>query len=140
MKSLKVIFALGIFFTALIAAPSAEAQVTSMKSQYNLTVDTVTNTGTKWLKTLSLNGYSKVVAVQFIAEEISGTTGGTAQLQGSLDGSYWYNIGSAYTLTDVASQSTVFTITDFPHVYLRVFVTGTGTMSDKIYAKFIRRS
>lgn len=124
---------------AMVIAPESKAQI-SMKSQYALTEDTVTNGATKYLTSSVINGYKKVVVVQFIATEISGTTGGTATLQGSLDGSNWYTIGSAYTLTDVATQSTSFSITDFGHLYLRVAVTGTGTMSDKIYAKFIARA
>ena len=102
------------------------------------TLDTVTNTATKYLVSGAIKG-AKTVTVSFTATEISGTTGGTATLQGSLDGSHWYTIGSAYTLTDVAAQTTSFKITDFGDLYLRVAVTGTGTMSDQIQAKFLAR-
>lgn len=129
-----------IAFTMALVAPKADAQVTNMLSQYSLTVDTVT-TGSKYLTAPStISGYKKVVTIQFLAVEISGTTAGTAQVQGSLDGTNYYDIGSAYTLTDVASQVTSFIVSDFGSLYLRLKVTASGTMSDKIYAKFLTRN
>jgi hypothetical protein len=149
MKKLIAIL-LSAFVLVAVSAPHVKAQtpaVTSLTSQYYLTVDTVTNTATKYLTyqtaagvNAPLSGYKKIVTVTFKAVEISGTTGGTAQVQGSLNGTDWYNIGSAYTLTDVASQVTSFTVTDWGAIYLRVAVTGTGTMSDKIYAQFLPRT
>lgn len=116
------------------------AQVNTMTSAaYPANViDTVTNTATKYLVSGRL-GKGATVTVQFTATEISGTTAGTATLQGSLDNSNWYTIGSAYTLTDVAAQTTAFKVTTPNEVYLRVAVTGSGTMSDQIKAKYLLR-
>lgn len=138
MKKFILIAIIGLI--AFVSKP-ATAQVTNLLSQYSLTVDTVDNTETLYLTLAStISGYRKVVTVQFLATEISGTTAGTAQVQGSLDGTNYYNLGSAYTLTDVASQCTSITLTDWGSLYLRVKVTGSGTMSDKIYAKVLTRN
>jgi hypothetical protein len=126
--------------TAFVSTP-AKSQAISLVSQYSSTVDTVTNSATKYLTAPApISGYKKLITIQFWAVEISGTTAGTAQVQASLDGSIWYNIGSAYTLTDVASQTNGFTITDWGSLYLRVAITGSGTMSDKVYSKYLVRS
>lgn len=122
-----------------VGAMISHAQTAMTSAAYPANaVDTVTNTATKYLVSKAIKG-ADVVTVQFYATEISGTTGGTATLQGSLDGTNWYTIGSAYTLTDVASQCTSFKVTSFGDLYLRVAVTGTGTMSDKVYAKWLAR-
>lgn len=133
------------FIAALIASLSfcASAQVKDLKSQYNLNEDTVTNAATKYLTLATSNTlgyYYKVVTVQFWATKISGTVGGTAQLQGSLDRTNWYNVGSAVTLTDVAGQITAFKVSDSGDPYYRVAVTGTGTMAVKISAKLLARN
>ena len=139
MKKLLVLLA--FIGAAFATANKAQAQVTNLFSQYGLTVDTVDNTETLYLSpTATISGYRKVITIQFLAVEVSGTTGGTAQVQGSLDGTNFFNIGSAYTLTDVASQVTSFTVTDWGCLYLRLKVTGTGTMSTKIYAKYLGRN
>ena len=136
MKKLLVLLA--FIGAAFATANKAQAQVTNLLSQYALTVD---NTETLYLSpTATISGYRKVITIQFLAVEVSGTTGGTAQVQGSLDGTNFFNIGSAYTLTDVASQVTSFTVTDWGCLYLRLKVTGTGTMSTKIYAKYLGRN
>lgn len=115
---------------------------TSLVSQYSLTVDTVTNSGTKYLTIpAAVKGFYKTCSVQFYASEISGTTAGTATLQYSLDNSNWYSVprDSVYTLTDVSTQSFGWQLKDWGDLYLRVKVTGSGTMADKIYAKVLYR-
>lgn len=122
---------------ALVAGASAQSAMTSAAYPAN-TIDTVTNSATKYLVSGKVS-QGATVTVAFTATEISGTTGGTATLQGSLDGAVWYTIGSAYTLTDVATQTTSFKVTSACDLYYRVAVTGTGTMSDKIAAKVLVR-
>lgn len=140
----KILIISGLFLLAFSLV--ADAQVYALKSQYNLTVDTITSAAKRLtLKkadntVLGTVGFARVAIVQIDAIEISGTTGGTAQVQGSLDGVTWYNIGSAFTLTDVAAQTTSVKITDGDGLYISVLFTPTGTMSDKVYAKLLRRT
>lgn len=100
--------------------------------------DTVTNTGTA-SKVIKLTAGYSGVAIQAKATEISGTSAGTIKVQGSLDGTNFTDIGSAYTVTDVATQSTMFYVTAPVPVYLRVLQTGSGTMSSVLSVSYVLR-
>mgnify|MGYP006873468339 CR=1 FL=1 len=139
MKSTKILLPLIAILMMLIATP-ASSQVASVNlvSQYKLTVDTVTNTGTKYLElpaSFSGRSYSKTAFITFKADKISGTVGGTAQLEVSANGTDYAPVGTAFTLTDVATQVTpLLTVSTGWYGYkARIKVTGTGTMSAKIY-------
>jgi hypothetical protein len=114
---------------------SASAGVENMLSNYSKVTDTCVNTGTAYLD-ITLNNVYQSVSVQIVITEISGATGGSVWLQGSLDGTNFNNVG-ADTLVpaDVASQSHVFISPNTPYKYYRVLFTGTGTMSATIAAK-----
>lgn len=96
---------------------------------------TLTNTGTVACSLKVSNNYSSVT-VQAVFTKTSGTLGGTATLQGSVDGVTWETIptslvagvASTYTVTDVASQGKSFVITGSPFLHYRISWTGTGTM------------
>lgn len=121
---------------------AANAQ-TALKSQYSLTVDTVTNTATKYLTlTPALGSYFKTISVAVGVTEISGSTGGTVTCEASLDGTIWYNVYSAtdssYTFSpaDVTTlQGFRFKINGWGDKYLRVKYVGTGSMAAAITAK-----
>jgi hypothetical protein len=100
--------------------------------------DTVNNTGTA-NKVIKLTGGYSGIAVTAIATEISGTSGGTIAVYGSPDGTNYDIIGSAYTVTDVASQSKTFYITAPVPVYVKVLQTGAGTMSSVLTVKYVIR-
>lgn len=100
--------------------------------------DTVTNTGTA-SKVFKLTAGYEGVAVTAIATEISGTSAGTIAVYGSPDGTNYDIIGSAYTVTDVASQSKTFYITAPVPVYVKVLQTGSGTMVSKLTVKYVAR-
>lgn len=119
-----------------INTTETKAQGTAMRSANSLTVDTVVNTGTKAMTSSIIKGYYPGATVQFYTTKISGTVGGTAKLQYSLDGSNWFGVNSdsTYTLTDVSTQSGGWKLRDLRASYLRVFFTGTGTMSNKVSA------
>jgi hypothetical protein len=90
--------------------------------------DTIVNTGTASKVILATAGYSGAI-VQVNLTKISGTGAGTVQMQGSLDGVTYTNVGSAYTITNTASQSAYFNISGPLPVYLKVLSTGSGTES-----------
>lgn len=137
-----------LFLTALFLlafAPSEEvtAQVT-LKATFNSSTQavsgasevTVTNTGSDTLFTPKLSkGKLAIFVVTFT--ETSGTSGGSAVLQGSVDGTDYAAIGSAYTVTDVAGVSTTFKVlaVDNAWNFFRIVYTGTGTMVNKMKAK-----
>lgn len=100
--------------------------------------DTVTNSGTA-SKVIRLTAGYAGIAIQAKATEISGTSAGTIKVQGSLDGTNFTDIGSAYTVTDVASQSTMFYVSAPVPVYVRVLQTGSGTMSSVLTVRYVLR-
>jgi len=101
----------------------------------------VTNTGTATVTSTILNSY-ETATIQAVFTKTSGTLGGTATLQASLDGTNYATVATAatvagaatYTVTDVASQSVIFIINGAPYKYYRVSWTGTGTMVGTIAA------
>jgi hypothetical protein len=101
--------------------------------------DTVVNTATVNKSFTVTAGYS-AAGVQIVLTKISGTVAGTTKLQGSLNGTNWEDIGSAFTHTDVASQAKLFTVTGgVPYTYLRTTSTGSGTMSAQIRVYYVLR-
>lgn len=100
--------------------------------------DTVVNTGTASKVIRLTTGYAGI-AIQAKATEISGTSAGTIKVQGSLDGTNYNDIGTAYTVTDVASQTTMFYITAPVPTYIRVLQTGSGTMSSILSVRYVLR-
>jgi hypothetical protein len=90
--------------------------------------DTIVNAGTASKIITVTAGYSGAI-VQVNLTRISGTGAGTVQMQGSLDGVTYTNIGSAFTITNVASQSAYFNISGPLPVFLKVLSTGSGTES-----------
>lgn len=102
--------------------------------------DTLTNAVAKSLTKLLVAPYS-TVTVQVRVAKLSGTVGGTVTLTGSVDGVTYYAISgaSSLTLTDTATQGTIWIVTGNPYSYYKVLGTGTGTMSALISAKVLPR-
>jgi hypothetical protein len=102
-------------------------------------IDTVDNTETVYLSlpsTRSVASYFKGGTVVFKALEISGTGGGTATLEVSSNGTDFAAIPtlSPYTIVDqTAAQTVSWRVTDFAAKSLRIKITGSGTMSYKVY-------
>lgn len=136
----KLILAFALF--AIVA--SASAQV-SLLSPYNLTSDTVTNTGTAYL-TVRNAGTKATTTIQVAVTKISGTVGGTISLLGSVDGTSYKALNTAETQTALATitatdASNVYhwRLNGNPFLYYRVSWTGTGTMSASFTAKLLSR-
>jgi hypothetical protein len=99
--------------------------------------DTLNDAGTVNKQFTVTAGYS-AAGVQIVLTKISGTVAGTTKLQGSLDGTNWEDIGSAFTHTNVASQAKLFTVTGgVPYTYLRTTSVGSGTMSAQIRIRYV---
>ena len=93
--------------------------------------DTIVNTGTS-SKIISFTGGYSGASIQVVLKKISGTGAGTVQLQGSNDGANYVNLGTAYTITDVATQSQVFYVTNPLPTKIKVLCTGSGTESVQV--------
>jgi len=121
---MKNLFLVAAFLVGLASAAHAQEVVTLPLAAG----DTIVNTGTA-AKILKTTGGASGAVIQVVLTKLSGTGAGTVQLQSSLDGTNYVNVGSAYTITNVATQSTIFTVTAPIPKYLKVLATGSGTES-----------
>ena len=99
--------------------------------------DTVTNTGTGYVKATVTAGWSSL-SVAWQATKKSGTVAGTAYLQGSVDGTNWTQISADSTaLTNVTTNAATYTnIPDYYSVY-RVYFSGGTTTTYTILGRII---
>jgi len=108
--------------------------VSNMLSPYSAISDTTTNSANSYV-TLGVTNWYNTVTIQSVITKISGTVGGTCTLQGSIDGTNFVTVSSAYadvtsyTPTDQTTNSKLFIVTGSPYRYYRLSYTGTGTMS-----------
>lgn len=94
--------------------------------------DTLTNAATRDL-TLRVPGSNNVLTFQLNVKKLSGTTAGTAFVQGSLDGVNYFTLSGTDTLTMANSdnyKSWVLPRSNF--LYYRIRVVGTGTQSTQL--------
>jgi len=142
-----------ILFVGLVAFTTIDtkAQVGVLESPYGLSTDTLTlssATGTIFLTTDLIKAAPATgTTVEFKVVRLSGTTAGTATLQGSMNGTDWNalttpNTATAlatYTVANAASAFYVWNISSSPYPYLRVSWTATtATFSAILSAKFYR--
>lgn len=115
-----IVFALAL----ILAVASTYAQ--SAVQILPLAGSTLVNTGTVPHKVTVTSGISGLI-LQAVITKNSGTGAGTAQLQISNDGVNFVNSGSAFTITDVATQSTTFSVAAPVPQYVQILYTGAGT-------------
>lgn len=151
MKRINIIVGLALMLLALMVVDPVKVQAQrTMLSSYDLPSDTVTNTATGYLQ-LRVPGNSSVsgeTLIQVVVTEISGTTGGTVSILGSLDGTNFIALKLREVATAVntftpadqaAAQTYMWRIVGNPALYYRVSYTGTGTMSTAFSAKLLVR-
>jgi len=100
--------------------------------------DTLTNATAKSQYGI-VQGSNVHLTVQSTLTKISGTAAGTLTLQGSIDGLVWSTIGSAYTITDVSSQTAAFVVVPSTYQYYRILAAPSGTQSTKLVSKVLTR-
>lgn len=101
-------------------------------------IDTITNAVTK-IQYGIIKKSNIHATFQATFTKISGTAAATAKLQGSINGTVWSDIGSSYTVTDVASQVASFTVVPSTWQYYRLQVVPTGTQSVKLQTDVLVR-
>lgn len=106
-------------------------------------VDTVT-----WLNAVPANTNVNSSAVNILPYKIMGVvadwtglnaTDATLKFQGSLDGSVWDDIGSAYTIATAAGHKS-FSLVDEPYKYARIVYTKGTNSTGTVTVKYILRA
>ncbi len=139
MKKLVFILALAFSIAGFSQTAITSAALGNLKSTPTHAVtDTITNAVTKYQLGI-VRGYNEIITVQPTFTKISGTAAATVKIQGSVDGVSYNDIGSSYTVTDVASQSTAFIITPSSYQYYRLSIVPTGTQSVKVVTPVLVR-
>lgn len=101
--------------------------------------DTIVNTGTVTKTLPVITGGFSGVYIGATLSKISGTGAGTAQLQASVDGTNYFNVGSAFTITNVATQVANFSVSAPVPPYLQILFTGSGTESVAVKVYYVYR-
>lgn len=122
-------------FSILTFAANAQSTVTLENSG-----DTATNGATLYLTgNFSANFANfKQMAIQVYVDKVSGTTGGSITIEGSVDGVRWKALKVVNTtMTDTLTDSDMAYVYTFPAVvpYVRVNHTQSGTQVNIVTAK-----
>jgi hypothetical protein len=110
----------------LLLTVSLNAQIVStmVKSAVTMTNSTAVTA------TLQANGCAENISIQIVVVKASGTVAGTVQVSASLDNVNFIALTtSSLSLTDVATNTAIFPLTDNKYLYYKVTFTGAGTMS-----------
>lgn len=111
---------------------SAQSKLVNLKSTTTgKVIDTLNNT-TARTQRLPIAGTTAIMTFQPTFTRISGTAAGTAVLQGSVDGVGYTAIGSAFTLTNVVSQTASFSVNPSIYNYYQIVFTPSGTQSTAV--------
>ena len=130
MKKLFSIAVVLLLTCVFVPKVNAQSDVYTMKSQYNVALDTVTNTGTKYMYVTTTNAHENV-SIQAVVTKTSGTAAGYMYIQGSLDGvNYVGNIATtdSAAVSNVTTNTYIFTMSTKAYKYYRLAYTGSGTM------------
>ncbi len=102
---------------------------------------TLTDAGTVTLNPSHLIEEEFEGIIEYVIEgnQVTGTIDGDCQLQGSLDGSTWINIGSTVALVDGVAVSVPLGSTTLLYAYYQVVITGVGTQSTTIDASYLAK-
>lgn len=117
---------------AVLAFSFAEAQSAFRQSATNPT-GAITNTSTDTMSITLSKGYSSV-SIQPVVTKATGTMAGTARLYYSVNGSN-YTVIDSVSLTNVATQWTIWHVVNKPVRYFRVTVGGATTVTGAATAK-----
>lgn len=132
MKKLLSILALVAVFAFSGLESKAQAAVLISST------DTLNNAETAYIGLPTLTGGYYSIGIQAVVTKVSGTVGGTAIIQGSLDGTNYVTIGSTtLTFSDQAVNTNVWEITPSVYQYHRVKFVSSGTQVSipKVYYK-----
>jgi hypothetical protein len=138
---MKRFLTLAILVTGLSVASFAQANSGYMKSSpTHANTDTLTNAATV-TQTIAIPGYNAVVTIQPVITRVTGTAAGVVRLFGSIDGTNYVRVNPTDSLlmTNVATQSKIFTISPSAYTHYRITVAGSGTQSSRVLTPVIWR-
>lgn len=124
MKKIIILFA---FILSVTYVNAQSGTVSNTLSEYSLTTDTVTNTGTVNMVVPAAFSSNNNLVISAKAVQVSGTTAGTAILQWSLNGTDYATHPTADTLTLSNGAVHLWELTTTGARKYRIQFTGSGT-------------
>jgi hypothetical protein len=102
---------------------------------------TLTDTGVVTSNPVHLieSEFEGVVSFNVLANEVSGTLDGDIQLQGSIDGTNWVDIGSTVAIADATTVAVPLGGTVLYYAYYRITTTGVGTQSTTLDVTYLAK-
>lgn len=135
MKNLISVLLLAAVFSLGVNAQSGVAK--DLKSTFSLTTDTVTNTGTVYMDVTATFSSNNNLVVSGKADNVSGTTAGTAILEWSINGTDYATHPTADTLTLSDGGVYLWELTTTGAKKYRVNFTGTGTQVSIVQGQYV---
>ena len=140
----KLFFLLALMVVTMMPAQTSTLRIVNGVGNFKSTAthavtDTITNATTKYQYAI-IDGYNDIVVVQPTFTKISGTAAAIVKLQGSVNGTSYNDIGSSYTVTNTATQSTSFIVTPSNYKYYRLEIVPSGTQSVKVVTPVLVRN
>lgn len=120
-----------LFLAILLFAVNVKA--TEVVTTMTHSGDTITNTGTVYV-TITTNYFYELITIQAKATKVSGTVGGYAIPQASIDGTNYLDLSTdTMIMTNVTTNTKVWPFTHNNYLYYRIKYVGIGTMAAKAY-------
>lgn len=141
----KIILLCAFALTTIAALPQGQAVVATMKASLTSSVDSVRSNGTTpvYLYMPNIKGQYTTAVFQATATRISAAMAGTINMEGSLDGTNWYNAsnaaGDTITVANAATQTSrlrVLPTYGLPYYHYRLKIIGTTNDTMTVRAKF----
>ena len=143
----KIILLAALAFIITTTALPQQAVVTPMKAELTSAVDSVRSNGTTPVYLyVSPKGQYTTGVFQATVTRVSTAIGGTITMQGSLDGTNWYNAtnaaGDTLTIANSATQSQRLKVPasyGLPFYHYRLAIVGVSNDTMTVRAKFAAR-
>jgi hypothetical protein len=132
LLTVMVVFTLGVFGQAGIEK--------NLLSEYSLTTDTVTNTGTVYMNVRSTFSSNNNLVISAKVTNVSGTTAGTAILEWSINGTDYATHPTADTLTLTDGAVHLWELTTTGAKKYRINFTGTGTHVSIVEGQYVYKA
>ncbi len=85
------------------------------------------------------DNFEGTIAFDVLANETTGTLDGDCQLQGSIDGTNWIDIGSTVAIVDASTISVPLGGTILYYAFYRITTTGVGTQSSTLDVTYLAK-
>ena len=85
------------------------------------------------------DNFEGTIAFNVLANTVTGVLDGDCQLQGSIDGTNWVNIGSTVAIADATTINVNLGGTVLYYAYYRITTTGVGTQSTTLDVTYLAK-